>query len=149
MKKPDNNIYLLYAFCDIVPLKSYKFWLKPFKVSYGNIGYLMKFNFVSLYCHNLKLSISRRRPLAYRNQSIDLQSKSMDWFLYDNGLRHGRVKLVKFFFFTWLSVPYVRKVTDSNRTTVKDKHWSRKELCNWLRSWSVPPFFDKTLTSNN
>ena len=27
-----------------------------------------------------------------RNQSIDLQSKSMDWFLYNNGLRHERVK---------------------------------------------------------
>ena len=26
------------------------------------------------------------RPLSYRNQSIDLQIKSMDWFLYDNGL---------------------------------------------------------------
>ena len=25
--------------------------------------------------------------------SFDLQSKSMDWFLYDNGLRHERVKL--------------------------------------------------------
>ena len=24
-------------------------------------------------------------PLSYRNQSIDLLSKSMDWFLYDNG----------------------------------------------------------------
>ena len=23
---------------------------------------------------------------------VDLQSKSMDWFLYDNGLRHERVK---------------------------------------------------------
>ena len=31
-------------------------------------------------------------PSSYRNQSIDLQSKSMDWFLYDNGLRHERVK---------------------------------------------------------
>ena len=31
-------------------------------------------------------------PLSYRNQSIDLQSKSMDWFLCDNGLRHERVK---------------------------------------------------------
>ena len=30
-------------------------------------------------------------PLSYRNQSIDLRSKSMDWFLYDNGLRHERV----------------------------------------------------------
>ena len=29
--------------------------------------------------------------LSYRNQSIDLQSKSFDWFLYDNGLRHERV----------------------------------------------------------
>ena len=29
--------------------------------------------------------------LSYRNQSTDLQSKSMDWLLYDNGLRHERV----------------------------------------------------------
>ena len=38
------------------------------------------------------LTLSWRRPLSYRNQSINLQSKSMDWFLYDNGLRHERVK---------------------------------------------------------
>ena len=31
-------------------------------------------------------------PLSYRNQSIDLLCKSMDWFLYDNGLRYERVK---------------------------------------------------------
>ena len=30
--------------------------------------------------------------LSYRNQSIDLRSKSMDWFLYDDGLRLERVK---------------------------------------------------------
>ena len=30
--------------------------------------------------------------LSYRNQSIDLRSKSMDWFPYDNGRRHERVK---------------------------------------------------------
>ena len=29
---------------------------------------------------------------SYRNQSIDLQSKSMDWFLYDRDLRNERVK---------------------------------------------------------
>ena len=29
---------------------------------------------------------------AVRNQFIDWQSKSMDWFLHDNGLRHERVK---------------------------------------------------------
>ena len=30
--------------------------------------------------------------VSYRNQSIDLLLKSLDWFLYDNGLRHERVK---------------------------------------------------------
>ena len=35
--------------------------------------------------------LSWRRPLSYRNQSTDLQSKSVDWFLYDNGVGHERV----------------------------------------------------------
>ena len=38
------------------------------------------------------LYLSWRRPISYRNQSIDLLRKSMDWFLYDIGLRHERVK---------------------------------------------------------
>ena len=41
------------------------------------------------------LTLSWKRPLSYSNQSIDLQSKLMDWFLYDNGLRHERVKVNK------------------------------------------------------
>ena len=39
-----------------------------------------------------RLTLSWRRLLSYRNQSIDLLRKSMDWFLYDNGLRQERVK---------------------------------------------------------
>ena len=31
---------------------------------------------------------------SYRNQSIDLIRKSMDWFLYDNGLRREKGKKV-------------------------------------------------------
>ena len=38
------------------------------------------------------LTLPWRRPLSYRNQSIDLLRKSMDWFLYDSGPRHERVK---------------------------------------------------------
>ena len=38
------------------------------------------------------LILSWRIPLYYRNQYIDLQSKSMEWFLYDNDLRQERVK---------------------------------------------------------
>ena len=43
-------------------------------------------------CWKGKLTLSWPRPLSYRNQSTDLLCKSMDWFLYDNGLRHERVK---------------------------------------------------------
>ena len=39
------------------------------------------------------LTLSWRRQLSYRNQSIDLRSKSMDWFLYDSGLRHERFNI--------------------------------------------------------
>ena len=51
-------------------------------------------------CHPKKsrccklLTVSRRRPLSYRNQSIDLLCKSMYWFLYDNVLHLERVKRV-------------------------------------------------------
>ena len=44
-------------------------------------------------CQISLLTLSRRRPLSYRNQSIDLRSKSMDWFVYDNGLHLERVKI--------------------------------------------------------
>ena len=37
------------------------------------------------------LNLSWQRSLLYRNPSIDLQNKSMDWFLYDENLRHERV----------------------------------------------------------
>ena len=37
------------------------------------------------------LTLSWRRSKSYRNQSIDLQSKPIDWFLYDRDLRHERV----------------------------------------------------------
>ena len=42
----------------------------------------------------LCLTLSWRRPFSYRNQSIDLLCKSMDWFLYDNSLRHERLKVL-------------------------------------------------------
>ena len=47
------------------------------------------------------LTLSWRRPLSYRNQSIAEQMQRsglymMDWFLYDNGLRHERVKYLLF-----------------------------------------------------
>ena len=38
------------------------------------------------------LTLSWRRSLSYRNQSIDLLCKTIDWFLNDRGFCHERVK---------------------------------------------------------
>ena len=40
---------------------------------------------------NTFLTLSWRRPLSYKKQFIDLQSKSVDCFLYNGGLLHERV----------------------------------------------------------
>ena len=56
--------------------------------------------------HNGKqvnLTLSWRKPIPFRNQSIDLLRKSMYWFLYDIGFRHERVK--KHFFKKRLYAP--------------------------------------------
>ena len=49
------------------------------------------FSYKSKIQKTTKLTLSWRRPISYRNQSIDFRSKSMDWFLYYIGLRHERV----------------------------------------------------------
>ena len=41
---------------------------------------------------NISLTLSWLRSLSYRNHSIDLLCKSLDWFLYDKDLRHERVQ---------------------------------------------------------
>ena len=39
---------------------------------------------------SIRLTLSWRRPLSYENQSINMQSKPMLWFLSDRDLRHER-----------------------------------------------------------
>ena len=43
-----------------------------------------------------KLNLLWRRSLSYRNLSIDLQSKSMDWFPYDRDFHHERVQQTEY-----------------------------------------------------
>ena len=63
------------------------------KQTVRKIGEFEKLNFVkSESDYKRLLTLSWRRPLSYRNLSIDLLLKSMDWFLYDTGRRHERVK---------------------------------------------------------
>ena len=42
--------------------------------------------------NRLPLTLLLRRSLPCRNQSNDLHSKLMDWFLYDRDLRHEKIK---------------------------------------------------------
>ena len=74
---------------------------KP-SVLFQSIYFVRMFPFISelssfLYSILLKywklFTLLWRRFLSYRNQSIDLQSISMDWFLYDRDFRHARVKI--------------------------------------------------------
>ena len=53
-----------------------------------------------LLCHStipqkILSTLSWRKSLSYRNHSIDLLCKSMDWFLYDSDHRHERVNILK------------------------------------------------------
>ena len=50
------------------------------------------YDFQIFFLSSIPLNLSRRRQLSYRNQSINLRTKSMDSFLYDNCLRLERVK---------------------------------------------------------
>ena len=57
------------------------------RIAWPNLG-LFQMNCDSALC----LTLSWRRSFSYRNQSIDLLAKSMDWFLYDKSLRHERFR---------------------------------------------------------
>ena len=62
------------------------------KIKYVNFWSVLLFFVACL----IYLTLSWRTPLSYRNQFINLLCKSIGWFLYDNGLRHERVKVKAF-----------------------------------------------------
>ena len=66
----------------------------------------------------ISLTLSWRRLISYRNQSIDLFRKSVDWFLYDIGLRHERVKHPVVFF---SNLPMNRKSTQKHLGLLLDE----------------------------
>ena len=72
-----------------------KLWVKTLR---GLINYVkIRSDMIHIECslQNLQLTLSWPRSLSYRNKSIDLQSKSLNWFLYDRDLRHERVNAGK------------------------------------------------------
>ena len=55
------------------------------------------------------LTLSWWRALSYTNQSINLQSKLMDWFLYERALRQERGNENNFFIFCKLKATVIEK----------------------------------------
>ena len=76
----------------------------------------------SYYIHNRILSALNSFMMevpTYRNQPIDLQSKSVDWFLYDRDLRYEKVN-------QYLNFPSdYEEELDSDESSGKD--WSDLE----------------------
>ena len=75
-----------------------KFYQNEIKLDWLNvlIKNLLRYSIMKnlLFPQNSGLTLSWRRTISNR-ESIHLQSKSMDWFLYDIGLRHERVNCNK------------------------------------------------------
>ena len=91
------------------------------------------------------LTLSWRRSKSYRNQSIDFQSKPIDWFLYDRDLRHERVdvklalreKLRRFLgriwehrkiSYMWKVVILKRRSHNKNHKIIMRKFWKKHVL---------------------
>ena len=89
-KPQENN-------CDAVPFVGYlrSCSLAASASNLNPISTFAFFDFIRRYGNETfswnRLTLSWRRPLSHRNQSIDLLGKSVDWFLYGNRLRHERV----------------------------------------------------------
>ena len=64
--------------------------LREPKLSRKNIFPIKYLSYAGLICRSfIPLRVnSLDAKVTYRNQSIDLQSKSMDWFLYDGNFWH-------------------------------------------------------------
>ena len=62
------------------------------------------------------LTFSWRSSVPYRNQSIDLWSKLINWFLYHRDLRHERVKNVTSIWLSFGILELQNRVTQNNVT---------------------------------
>ena len=69
------------------------------------------------------LTLSWRRPLSYRN------CKSMDWFLYDNGLHHEIVKIKNELAAPIMDSIFERRNEPYNPLNFQEFLTEKKELC--------------------
>ena len=66
------------------------------KNTYVRVSFSIKLQTLGLSQNSQQNTCVRVSFLSYRNQSIDLLCKSMDWFLYNSGLRLEKVKKLSY-----------------------------------------------------
>ena len=80
---------------------------------------------------NVKLNtLSWRKSLSYKKQSIDLPCKPNDWSLYDKDLRHESVKTKTWFHIVWVRLPSGQW---SKIGLEADKKTNKKNNANWKK----------------
>ena len=105
-------------------------WLKLNLKRVSNFEPLIRIAKTEFSLGPIYLTLSWRTPLSYRIQPIDLRSKPMDWLLYDNGLRHERVKNTRFEFINWIYISnFLAKFTPFFSAMWK------KRCFKWFNSW--------------
>ena len=88
--------FFLFTWLELGTLVSYTMSYAWLHVSQWGNGQVRCCYFARCFLCVWQLTLSWQRPRSYRNQSIDLQSKSRDWFLYHRDLRYERVNAATF-----------------------------------------------------
>ena len=90
LKPISSQFIILYP---LIYLMVFWFFRGHINVTFRKNG--LKRTFIRIFCFThwlLDLTLSWRNPISCRNQPIDSQNKSMDWFPYNRVLRHERFK---------------------------------------------------------
>ena len=112
------------------------FFIIQFFLSILFIIQTFPYNFFESFLSPIILTLSWRRSLLYRNHSIDLLSKFTDWFLYDRGYHHERVKhssgIIRMRILNPLRYLYFYS---SGRNALSKRTANKKNICK-IREWS-------------
>ena len=112
------------------------FFIIQFFLSILFIIQTFPYNFFESFLSPIILTLSWRRSLLYRNYSIDLLSKLTDWFLYDRGYHHERVKhssgIIRMRILNPLRYLYFYS---SGRNALSKRTANKKNICK-IREWS-------------
>ena len=116
-----------------------RFWLFFIIQFFLSILFIIQtfpYNFFESFLSPIILTLSWRRSLLYRNHSIDLLSKLTDWFLYDRGYHHERVKhssgIIRMRILNPLRYLYFYS---SGRNALSKRTANKKKICK-IREWS-------------